>query len=69
MTSMSTNLFTRVRKTVAALGKVVDHLIRISSRKLSDGDAEQWIAEFERLSGSGHSGGSRFDRNETHQRL
>ncbi len=65
---MSFQSFYAFHKTVAALGKGVDHLIRSSSRKLSDGDAEQSIAEFERLSGSGHSGGSRFDRDETHQR-
>jgi hypothetical protein len=63
------NLFTRTRKKVAALCKSVNHLIRSSVRKPSDGDnAEQWIAEFERLSGSGHSDGWRFDRDEIHRR-
>ena len=68
-TSMTThNLFTRARKKVAALGKSIHHLVRISLRKLGGSDAEQWIAEFERLSGSGHSNGRRFDRNEIHRR-
>jgi hypothetical protein len=62
------DLFTRSRKKVAALGEGISRLIRIPLRKLSDGDAEQSIAEFERLSGSGHSDGWRFDRNEIHQR-
>ena len=63
------SLFTRTRKKVAALCKSINHLIRSSVRKASDGDnAEQWIAEFERLSGSGHSDGWRFDRDEIHRR-
>ena len=51
------SLFACARKKVAALGKSINHLIRIPLRKLSGGDAEQWIAEFEHLSGSGHSDG------------
>jgi hypothetical protein len=63
------SLFTRTREKVAALCKRINHLIRISVQKPSDGDsAEQWIAEFERLSGSGHSDGWRFDRDEIHRR-
>jgi hypothetical protein len=63
------SLFARTRRKVAALCKRINHLIRISVRKPSDGDsAEQWIAEFERLSGSGHSDGWRFDRDELHRR-
>ena len=62
------NLFARARKKVAAFGKSINHPIRIPLRKLSGGDAEQRIAEFERLSGSGHSDGWRFDRNQIHRR-
>jgi hypothetical protein len=62
------NLFTRSHKKVVALGKGINRLIRSSLRKLSDGDAEPSIAEFERLSGSGHSDGWRFDRDEIHER-
>jgi len=62
-------LFTRTRKKVAVLCKSINHLIGSSVRKPSDGDnAEKWIAEFERLSGSGHSDGWRFDRDENHRR-
>jgi len=62
-------LFTRARKKAAALAKSINHLIRSSVRKLSGGnDAEQSIEEFNRLSGSGHSDGWRFDRNQIHQR-
>ncbi len=56
-------------KKAAALGKSINHLISSSVRKPSDGgNEEQWIAEFERLSGSGHSDGWRFDRNQVHTR-
>ena len=68
-TNMPTQkLFARARKKAAALCKSINHPIRISWRKLSGGDAEQWIAEFERLSGSGHSNGWRFNRNQIHSR-
>ncbi len=63
------SLFTRARRKAAALGKSINHLISSSVRKPSDGgNEEQWIAEFERLSGSGHSDGWRFDRNQVHTR-
>ena len=62
-------LFTRVREKATALGGSLKRLIRDSVRKLVGGDdAEQWIEEFNRLSGGGHSDGCRFDRNEIHQR-
>jgi hypothetical protein len=63
------SLFARVRKKAAALGKSINHLIRSSVRKPNNGgNAEQRIAEFERLSGSGHSDGWRFDRDQIHRR-
>jgi hypothetical protein len=63
------SLFRYARKKAAALGKSINHLIRSSVPKPSDGDnVEKWIAEFERLSGSGHSDGWRFDRDEIHRR-
>jgi hypothetical protein len=69
-TSMPTQkLFTRAGEKVTALGRRLRRLIRGSVRKLIGGDdAGQWIEEFNRLSGSGHSDGWRFDRNEIHQR-
>ncbi len=62
------NLLMRAIKKVSVLGKAVSHLLRISLRNRSGGDAEQWVAEFENLSGSGHSDGWRFDRDEIHRR-
>jgi len=61
------NGFSRLRKRGSALVKALNRLIR-NLRKRAGADAEQWIEEFERLSGSGHSGGWRFDRNEVHHR-
>jgi hypothetical protein len=62
-------LFTRAGEKATVLGRRLRRLIRGSVRKLIGGDdAEQWIEEFDRLSGSGHSDGWRFDRNEIHQR-
>jgi hypothetical protein len=59
------NLFTSAGRKVADLRKSINYLIRISLRRLRSHDAEQWIAEFERLSGSGHSDGWSFDRSQT----
>ncbi len=56
-----------VREKAVALVKVINRLFRTSQGR-SGADAEEWIAEFERLSGSGHSDGWRFDRDEIHQR-
>lgn len=62
------NLLMRALKKVTALGKAVGHLLRISLRNRSRVDSERWVAEFENLSGSGHSDGWRFDRDEIHRR-
>ncbi len=61
--------FTRACEKAGALANCFKRLIRDSVRKLIRGDdAERWIQEFNRLSGSGHSDGWRFDRNEIHER-
>jgi hypothetical protein len=68
---MPTRLFTRVRKKAAALAERLKRLVRGSEPKLSNEtlpDPEKSIAEFDRLSGSGHSDGRRFDRDEAHRR-
>lgn len=62
------NLLQRGRKKVAAVGKGISHLIRISLRRLNRTNTEESIAEFERLSGKGHSDGWTFDRDEAHER-
>jgi hypothetical protein len=69
-TSMPTQKpFTRRCEKAVALAESFKRLIRDFVRKLVGGDdPEQWIEEFNRLSGGGHSGGWRFDRNETHER-
>jgi hypothetical protein len=61
--------FTRACEKAVALAESFKRLIRDSVQKLIGGDdPEQWIQEFHRLSGGGHSDGWRFDRNETHER-
>jgi hypothetical protein len=57
----------RARKKASALVQTVTRLIG-KSQKRTGSNAEQWIEEFERLSGSGHSDGWHFDRDEIHQR-
>jgi hypothetical protein len=59
----------RARKKAEALGKSLNQLVRDYLQTLAGGgDAERSIAEFERLTGGGHSRGWRFDRNEIHER-
>ena len=69
-TSMPTQKpLTRACEKAVALAESFKRLIRDSVRKLIGGDdPEQWIQEFNRLSGGGHSDGWRFDRNEIHER-
>jgi len=61
---------TRLGSKVSTLGKSIHQLIRVSLRrqKPRSSDVEQWIAEFERLSGHGRSDGWHFDRNQSHKR-
>jgi hypothetical protein len=66
--SIDRKLVARARKKADALGKTLNQMIRDQLVKLGGGDSEQWIEEFNRLSGGGHSDGWRFDRNEIHQR-
>jgi hypothetical protein len=61
-------LATRARRRAAALGRTLDQLTLDCIQKLADDDPERCIEEFERLSGTGNSGGWRFDRNEIHER-
>jgi Ribbon-helix-helix protein, copG family len=67
--SIDEQLAARARKKAGALGKSLNQLIRDYLQEVAGGDdPERWIEEFERLSGRGHSQGSRFDRNEIHER-
>jgi hypothetical protein len=57
------------RKRAEAMGRSLNQVIREYLQKLAGGDdAERWIEEFERLSGTGNSHGRRFNRDETHER-
>jgi hypothetical protein len=67
--SIDEQLVARARKKADALGKSLNQLIRDYLQKLAGGDdPERSIEEFKRLSGSGHSRGWRFNRNEIHER-
>ena len=67
--SIDEQLVERARKRANALGKSLNQLIRDYLQKLAGGDdPERSIEEFERLSGSGHSRGWRFKRDEILQR-
>jgi hypothetical protein len=51
------------------MGTSLNQVIRDYLQKLAGGDdAERSIEEFERLSGTGHSKGWKFDRDEIHKR-
>jgi hypothetical protein len=59
----------RARKRAEAMGRSLNQVIREYLQKLAGGDdAERWIEEFERLSGTGNSHGQRFNRDQTHER-
>jgi hypothetical protein len=60
------DFFARVRKKTDAIAKAVNPLF--GKQKRTGNDAEQWVEEFEHLSGHGHSDGWRFDRDEIHRR-
>jgi hypothetical protein len=61
--------FANVGRKAAALGESLRRLIRDSVRRVRGSQsAERSIKEFERLSGTGHSNGWRFDRDEIHRR-
>jgi len=67
--SIDEQLVARARKRAEALGKSLNQLIRDYLQGLAGiADPEDSIAEFQRLSGSGHSRGWRFNRNEIHER-
>ena len=68
-TMPSDNHFARFWQKARGLVRNVKRLVGDSLQKEPNGDdAEKSIEEFERLSGSGNSGGWRFDRDEIHRR-
>jgi hypothetical protein len=67
--SIDEQLVARARKKAKALGKSLNQLIRDYLEHLAGSDdPERSIAEFNRLSGRGHSRGWRFNRDEIHER-
>lgn len=59
----------RARKNASAMGTSLNQLVRDYIKRLARvDDPERSIAEFERLSGTGHSNGWRFNRDELHER-
>jgi hypothetical protein len=61
------NCFAQLRKKAIVFAQVVVRLIGMSPKRAGN-HTERSIEEFKRLSGSGHSDGWRFDRDEIHQR-
>jgi hypothetical protein len=67
--SIDEQTLARARKRADALGKSVNQLVRDYLQQLAgEDDAEEWIAEFTKLSGKGHSRGWRFNRDEIYER-
>ena len=67
--SVDKQTIARARKKADALGKSLNQLIRDYLETLAGHtDPAGSIDEFRRLSGTGHSRGWRFDRNEIHDR-
>ncbi len=65
--SVDEKLVARARKKAEILGKSLNQLIREYLQKLAGADdVERSVEEFKRLSGSGHSGGWSFSRDELH---
>jgi hypothetical protein len=67
--SIDDQLVNKARKKAEALGKSLNQLIRDYLQTVAGGDdPERSIEEFNRLSGTGHSRGWRFNRDEIHDR-
>jgi hypothetical protein len=67
--SVDEQVVARARKKAEALGKSLNQLVRDYLQRLTgEDDPERSIKEFTRLSGSGHSRGWRFNRDEIHER-
>lgn len=67
--SVDKQIVARARKKADALGKSLNQLVRDYLETLAgNSDPADSMEEFRRLSGTGHSRGWRFDRNEIHDR-
>jgi hypothetical protein len=59
----------RARKNASAMGTSLNQLVREYIKRVACvDDPERSIAKFERLSGTGHSKGWKFNRDELHER-
>jgi hypothetical protein len=59
----------RARKNAGAMGASLNQLVRDYIKKVAVvDDPERSIAKFEQLSGTGHSHGLKFNRDELHER-
>jgi hypothetical protein len=67
--SIDEQLLEKARKRANEMGTSVNQMVRdhIKSVVGEDG-AEAWIEEFMSLSGGGHSGGEKFDREDIYDR-
>jgi hypothetical protein len=67
--SIDDQLVARARKKAEALGKSLNQMIRDYLQTVAGADdPDRDIEEFRRLSGTGHSRGWRFNRDEIHER-
>ena len=67
--SIDEQIAERAREKLRAMGKSLNQEIRDHLQHLAgDDDLERDLAEFERLSGLGNSNGSKFNRDEIHER-
>jgi len=58
-------LLEKTRKCAAESGTTVNQMVRDHFQAVvGEDDVEGWIEEFVSLSGNGHSGGEKFDREE-----
>jgi hypothetical protein len=59
----------RARRYASSMGTSLNQLVREYVKRVACADdPEGSIAKFERLSGTGHSNGWKFNRNELHER-
>ena len=63
--SIDDQLLEKTRKRAAEMGTTVNQMARDHFQSVvGEDDVEGWIEEFLSLSGNGHSGGEKFDREE-----
>ena len=67
--SIDDQLLERARKYANEVGTTVNQMVRDHLQSVTrEDDVEAWIEEFKSLSGKGHSGGLKFNRDELYDR-